>query len=715
MNQALSILPERLRELFHPRSIALVGATDASRWSVSTFENLKNFGFAGPIYCVNPNRTHVHGQPAVKHLREISHAQPVDLAFIMVPTPLVYSILEEAAQAGIRNAVILTSGFSEMGTRGQELEQVLVDLAQQNDMILLGPNGNGFINVVSQIVPYGLPIQPPLMKGPVGVVLQSGALASAVLTLAQARHIGLSLLVSMGNEALISATDAIDYLIEDEETRVIAVFLESIRQPALFRRIARKALERNKPIVALKVGKSEISARAAKAHTGALVGNNAINDAAFKQMGIIRVEALEDLLITAGVLGYNRPLPGRRMGLVTPSGGACDILADRAHEEGILLPDFDPATVRGLQEILPEFSNIHNPLDVTGYIVVDRTLQQRALQVVIEDPGLDFIVYLSEPPRVEPPAPQLAAYLELYRSIGTMISQSPKPIVVLSNTSIDLTPFGRFISDEAGIHFVGGMQHGITALGHALWWHQEHQQVLTRLQEPLDVVRPIHLSEPPSGTWPEWVARNFLQKHGIPIVPGALTTNAQEAMSAARAFGFPVALKIQANEVLHKSDVGGVMLNISSEDEVRRSFETIVQNMRGPASSSAIDGILVSPMRPPGIELLVGITRDAAWGQALVVGLGGIWTEVLNDTAVRVLPVNRDEIERMLSELRSARLLLGVRGQPRINIEHLVDIIFRISRVAQGLQDHLDALEINPLLLHGSSIEALDVLLTWQR
>ena len=715
MNQDLFILPDRLRELFHPRSIALVGATDASRWSVSTFENLKHFGFAGPIYCVNPNRTLVHGQRAVKHLSEISHSQPVDLAFIMVPTPLVYPILEEAAQAGIRNAVILTSGFSEMGTRGRELEQALVDLAQQHDMALLGPNGNGFINVVSQIVPYGLPIQPPLVKGPVGVVLQSGALASAVITLAQARHIGLSLLVSMGNEALISATDAIDYLIEDDETRVIAVFLESIRQPALFGRIARKALERNNRLVALKVGKSEISARSAKAHTGALVGNNAINDAAFKQMGIIRVAALEDLLITAGVLGYNRPLPGRRMGLVTPSGGACDILADRAHEEGMLLPDFAPATVCGLQEILPEFSNIHNPLDVTGYIVVDRSLQQRALQVVVADPGLDFIVYLSEPPRVEPSAPQLAAYLEQYRSLGTMISQSHKPIIVLSNTSIDLTPFGRFISDEAGIHFVGGMQHGMTALGHALWWYQTHQQVLTRLQEPLDTVLPIHLSEPPSATWPEWIARNFLQKHGIPIVPGVLTTNAQEAMATVRTFGFPVALKIQANEVLHKSDVGGVMLDISSEDEVRRSFETIVENMGGSASSSAIDGILVSPMRPAGIELLVGITRDAAWGQALVVGLGGIWTEVLNDTTMRVLPIKRDEITRMLSELRSAGLLLGVRGQPPINMEHLVDIIFRISRVAQGLQDHLDALEINPLLLHGSSIEALDVVVTWQR
>ncbi len=221
MNNALSMTPARLKEFFHPRSIALVGATDASRWSVTTFQNLKNFGFPGPVYCVHPHHAVVHGEPAVKRLRDIPRpaGSPVDLAFIMVPTPVVYPILEEAAEVGIRNAVILTSGFSEMGSAGQQLEQALLDLARQHDMALLGPNGNGFVNAFSQLLPYGLPIQPPLVKGPVGVVLQSGALASAVITLAQARHIGLSLLVSMGNEAMISATDVIDYLIEDDETR----------------------------------------------------------------------------------------------------------------------------------------------------------------------------------------------------------------------------------------------------------------------------------------------------------------------------------------------------------------------------------------------------------------------------------------------------------------------------------------------------------------
>ena len=713
MSKPIPITPERLKTFFHPRSIALVGATDNSRWSSSTFQNLKSFGYTGPIFCVNPNYELVHGQTAVKRLSDI--AQPVDLAFIMVPTQKVHPILKEAAEEGIRNAIILTSGFSEMGARGQELEQQLLECANVYNITMLGPNGNGFVNVAAQIMPYGLPIQPPLVKGPVGVVLQSGALASAVITLAQARHIGLSLLVSMGNETMISATDVMDYLIEDEATRVIAVFLESIRHPASLERIARKAQERGKPLVAYKVGRSEISARAAKAHTGALVGNDAINDAAFKQLGIIRVDSLEDMLITAGLLGYTRPLSGRRMGLVTPSGGACDILADRAQEEAILLPDFAPATVRELQQILPSFSTIHNPLDITGYIVVDRTLQLRALRIVVEDPGFDFLVYLSEPPRIEPPAEQLEAYLEQYMSLGTMMRQSRTPIIVLSNTSIDLTPFARYISDHAGIHFVGGMEHGMTALGQALWWSERHQQISTRQQHALAIVPPITLPEPPAGHWSELTTRNFLQTHGIPIVPGMLATNAQEAVLAAQTYGYPVALKIQASDILHKSDVGGVVLNVSSEDEVRQSVHTMIHNISSHAHSQTIKGILVSPMRPPGIELLVGIIHDPLWGQALVIGLGGIWTEVFKDTSVRVLPIQRGEIKTMLSELRGAPLLQAQRGQSPVDIEKLAGIIFQITQLAQGLRDHLESLEINPLLLYGSSIEALDALITWQK
>lgn len=705
--------PERLRALFHPRSIALVGATDASRWSITIYQNLKNFGYSGPIYCVHPTHPIVHGQAAVKRLSDIN--EPVDLAFIMVSTQRVFSILEEVAALSIPNVVILTSGFSETGSKGQELEHQILAFVQQHDITMLGPNGNGFVNVSTHILPYGLPVQSPLVKGPVGIVLQSGALASAVITLAQARHVGLSLLVSMGNETQIAATDVMDYLIEDEETHVIAVFLESIRQPAQFARIAQKALARKKPIIALKVGKSEISARAAKAHTGALVGSDAINDAVFKQLGIIRVDSLEDLLITAEVLGYSKPITGRRMGLVTPSGGACDILADRSHEEHILLPDFARETVQGLQHLLPEFSTIHNPLDVTGYIVIDRTLQQRTLEVVVHDPGLDFLVYLSEPPRVEPPAELLPVYLQTYTAIGNLIRQSHLPIVILANTSIDLTPFGQYLSDRAGIHFVGGMEHGMTAIGNAIWWHERYQQFVTRSQEAQTPLPAIQLPVSPAGTWPEYVARDFLQAHGVSVVPARLASNAEEAVQAARAVGFPVALKIQAADILHKSDVGGVALHVASEDEVRTQFHAMLERVRANTASQAIDGVLVSPMRLSGIELLVGIIADPVWGQVLAIGLGGIWTEIFKDTSVRVLPIARDEVKHMVFELRGAPLLQGVRGQPVVDIEALTESIFRITVIAQQLQHRLESLEINPLLISEQGIEALDVLMTWRQ
>src|SRR5215469_9304450 len=420
MTKTQRIPAERLHAFFRPRSIAMVGATDNSRWSVYTFENLKNFKFPGPIYLVNPNHEYVHGQHALKTLREIPG--PVVLAFIMVPTHLVYSIVTTGVEMGITQFVVLTSGFSETAAEGAKLEQDLFTFAQERGLTLLGPNGNGFINVVDGITPYGLPIAPPLNAGPVGVVLQSGALASAVLAFAQAHAIGLSLLVSMGNESMISVTDVVDYLLEDESTRSIALFLESIRHPEELYRVADKARERQKPIVVLKTGRSEASSRSALAHTGALVGNDTVIDAALRQLGILRVHSLEDLLITAGLAGYTGPLPGCRMGVVTPSGGACGILSDLAQDEGIILPDFAPETMERLQAVLPPFSTVRNPLDVTGYVVVDGTLQRRALEVVVDDPNIDFVLNLVSIDGMRQLTPAiLASLLEQYDHLARIV------------------------------------------------------------------------------------------------------------------------------------------------------------------------------------------------------------------------------------------------------------------------------------------------------
>jgi acetate---CoA ligase (ADP-forming) len=705
------ITPEQLHRFLRPRSIVLVGATDNSRWSISTFENLQRFEFPGPIYLVNPKRAIVHGQPAVPSLRNLP--EPTDLAFVMVPTQHVFSVVEEAAEMGTKHFVILTAGYREVGEAGARLEQELLTFAQERGLTLLGPNGNGFINVTERITPYGLAISPPLVSGPVGVVLQSGALASAVLSFAQAHAIGLSLLVSMGNESMISTTDVVDYLIEDDATHAIALFLESIRHPEELRRVANKARERHKPIIALKIGRSEMSTRTALAHTGALVGNDAINDAAFKQLGIVRVESLEDLLLTAGLAGYHHSLPGRRMGVVTPSGGACDIISDLAQDEGIVLPEFATQTVERLQEILPSFSTAHNPLDVTGYIVVDGTLQTRALDVVVNDPNIDFILFLTslDGRRVLEPS-ALANLLGQYDQLAETIKAAHMPIVLVSNTGIDLTPTGQAVVERTGLHVVAGMKHGVHAIGRLLWWSEQLNTPIPDSQTILQLTASA-ITYPRRGNWSEARARLLLQEADIPVVPGNLATSPEEAVQAARALGFPVALKIQSAALPHKSDVGGVALNEANEQAVRAGFMTMIKRVQAHYPDIDIEGILVSTMRPPGTELLVSVVRDPLWGPVLTLGLGGIWTEALKDTIIRILPVEREDIRNMLGELRGATLLLGGRGRAPVDLPALVDVIYHISTLALSLGPDLNTLEINPLLISTAGIEVLDVLLSW--
>ena len=705
------ITPELLHSFFRPRSIALVGATDNSRWSLWTFENLQRFQFAGPIYLVHPSREIVHGQRAVKSLKDIP--APVDLAFIMVPTQHVLAVVREATALGTRQFVVLTSGFSEMGEEGARLEHELLAFAHEHNLVILGPNGNGFINVTDSITPYGLAIAPPLISGPVGIVLQSGALASSVLAFSQAHAIGLSLLVSMGNESMLAVTDVVDYLLDDDATHAIALFLETIRQPQELRRVAHKARASGKAIVALKIGRSETSARTALAHTGALVGNDAVNDAALRQLGIIRVESLEDLLITAGLAGYNGPLPGRRMGVVTPSGGACDLISDLAHEHGLELPQFAQQTVEQLHSVLPAFSTAHNPLDVTGYVVVDATLQRRALAVVGNDPNIDFVLNLvSIEGAYEVNPVTLPLTYAQYDGLVATLRTLPRPVVLVSNTCVDITSTTRLVIERTGLHFVAGIEHGIRAISRLLWW-SEWMRTPPQMREHLLPAAP-KTPFPHTGTWSEAQARTLLQDASIPVIPALLATSAQEAVQAARQLGLPVALKIQSASIVHKSDVGGVALNLGSEDAVHAAFTTMIERVQKASPDAQIDGVLVSPMRSEGIELLVGIIRDPLWGAVLTLGLGGIWTEVLKDTSIRVLPVPAEEIATMLSELRGFALLRGGRGRPAVDMHALSSVIYRISTLARSLGPQLSVLEINPLWARGTEIEALDALVSWQ-
>ncbi|MEO3874639.1 acetate--CoA ligase family protein [Nonomuraea sp. B12E4] len=725
-----------MEALFNPRSIALVGATDKSGWSVSTLLNLRTHGFPGPVHLVNPRGGVVHGSPAFRSLAEVPG--PVDLAYVMVPTHAVLGVLREGAKLGIRCYVVLTAGFGEAGEEGARLESEISAFSVENDLTILGPNGNGYINAAADVTPYGLPIPAPLLRGSVGVVLQSGALASSVLAFAQARNLGVSLLTSMGNETVVTVTDVVDYLVDDPATKVIALFLETIRNPAEFSRVARRALAAGKPIVALKIGRSRLASNTAQAHTGALVGDDDVIDAALRQLGVIRVRSLEDLIITAGLLASSGPLPGRRVGVVTPSGGASEIIADRAEDEGLELPPFAPETVARLAEIVPSFGTVQNPLDVTGYVLIDRTLLGRALEIVTADPGIDLVMLLSEPPRIAPPDP--APAFALYSASTARIAAAPVPVVVVSNVLTDVTEFGRRVQQETGFPYVvGGIEHGLHAIAAAVRWSEAHARALPHPSP--DVASPgtgAQVVVPPdaAGVWAEHRASALLASAGLPVVPSVLARTEAEAVAAGEGFGYPVVVKIAAEGLGHKSDIGGVLLGVEGTEGVRRAYRSLATTlsngampsdggmpssgvMPSPAvsdadSSSGFTGVLVQPQRSGGIELLVGIVRDPGWGLTLAVGLGGIWVEVLRDTALRVLPVDAGEVRRALSELRGAALLRGARGGEPADLDAVAEVVARIASFAESLGDRLESLEINPLLVTGSRVEALDALVTWR-
>ena len=365
--------------------------------------------------------------------------------------------------------VLLTSGFAEVGAEGAELERQVVDLARRRGLTILGPNGNGYINAAAAITPYGLPIDKPLLSGPVGVVLQSGALASSVLTFAQSRNVGVSLLVSMGNESMVSMTDVMRYLIDDEATRVIALFIESVRRPDEFLALAREALAKGKPVVAIKVGRSQAGARVARAHTGSLVGDDAVVDAVFRQNGVIRVDSLEDLIITAGLLAETGPLPGSRFGFITASGGASEIIADRAEDEGIEIPEFAADTVERLRRVVPSVRRHAEP--------------GRRHRLHPHQPGPDAQRAGGGAGRPWPGragaclrpaadrAPDPAPVIEMFRHSSEALRHTAKPLIVMGNTLTDITPFGRDVASQTGYPGVlGGIHHGLTALGRAVRW-----------------------------------------------------------------------------------------------------------------------------------------------------------------------------------------------------------------------------------------------------
>ncbi|GHE45695.1 acetyl-CoA synthetase [Streptosporangium violaceochromogenes] len=696
-----------LASMFAPKGIAIVGASERSAWSRQTFGNLRSGGYPHEIHLVNPKGGEIHGQAAVRSLREVEGR--ADLAVVLTGPDSLPTIMDEAAEAKVRNLVVIAAGFGEAGAEGARLERELKDRANDLGLQILGPNNLGFINTVTATYAWTSLMPASLSPGGVGIVSQSGALGIFLMNYLQSRDVPFSHLISVGNEAMLTVAESMDYLLSQDSTKVIALYLEAVRHPELFIDVAERALAAGVPVVAYKAGRGAVGAKVTAAHTGSLAGDNRVYSAVLEQHGVIRVDTIEDLVTTSGLLDAYGELPGHRVGFVTASGAMCGVIGDVSEENGLELPELDESTVRALREGgLPDFATAQNPLDTTGYMTINPAIMPMSQEAVARDPNIDILVVHGGVPAT----PEAAAMYsggggEQRKSIDEI---SPVPVIRMEFFPTERTEFARELRREGKAGFVAdSFTRGIPALAKAIRWSELRRS--RRTESPAAARPQLDLN---TGTqWSERQVVQLLAGHGVPVVPQHLVTSADEAEKQAESFDGPMVLKISSADVAHKTDVGGVVLGLRTPAEVRAAYERMIADVRAAQPQATIEGAVLSPMRPEGLDLVVGVVRDQVWGLTLVVGLGGVWVEVLRDSAIRALPVGTAEVRKMFTELKSFPLFEGFRGAPPVDLDHLAEVVGSIANIAAACGDRLEALEINPLRVRGDKIEVLDALIRW--
>jgi acetyl coenzyme A synthetase (ADP forming)-like protein len=684
--------------LLFPRSVAVIGATPvAGKIGNVVFTNVANF--PGEVYAVNPKYQEIAGKPCFPSVLDLP--KPVDLAVVVIPAEGVSQVLRECGKKGIKNAVVITAGFKECGPEGAKRERELVQIAEEYGLNVLGPNVLGLIStrvgLNATFAPKGA------LPGSIAFMSQSGAFCTSVLDWAWKEKLGFSHFVSLGNKAVLDESDFLAAFAEDPETKVIVAYLEGIKDGPRFMELARR-ISQEKPIVILKAGRAEAGARAVSSHTGTMAGSDHAYDAAFRQCGVIRARTVEELFDYAYILS-RQPLPkGKRIGIVTNAGGAGVMAADAAEWEGLAVARLSESTLQALAQRLPPEAAIYNPVDIIGHATAEQ--YRAALELVLADPGVDLGVALSAPHPI-------LRYADLARVVAEAKERFGKPIAV-SFMAGELGEEAEEILRRAGIPSFFDPARAVRALA-AL---AKYAEIRARRRTPppsfpvdLPKARKILKSAEEKGRVRLGLeAMELLSAYGIPVAKGGVAKTAEEARKIAEEIGKPVAIKILSPEITHKTEVGGVRLSVPPQEADRVAWE-LLNAFRKTFPGIPMDGVYVQEMLPPGREVILGMVRDPTFGPLLMFGLGGIYVEVLRDVAFGVAPLSREEAEEMVRLIRGAKLLLGVRGQPPVDLAGLVDLILRISQMSVENPEILE-LDLNPVICYPERVVAVDVRMT---
>ncbi|HYC44715.1 MAG TPA: acetate--CoA ligase family protein [Burkholderiales bacterium] len=699
-----------LERFFNPRAIAIIGASqDFGTISGQPLKHLTSHGYKGKLYPVNPRYTDVGGIKCYPSLAEVPDTP--ELVLILVNAARVADMLEQCGAKGVPYVIIFSSGFSEVGGGGVELQRKLAGIAEKYDIGVIGPNCQGMINIADGVFAgfgsvFGFDYEP----GPVSMVSQSGGFGFSVMNLSS-KDGGLPFrqMVTTGNEIGVSTLDFIEYFIRDPQTEIIAGYVEGLKDAGRLIDVGEKALLAGKPILMWKVGNTEQGQRAAASHTANLGGAMALYRAAFRQKGIIQVDDIQDVVDYGRAFRCGKLPAGNRLAIITISGGAGILMTDEIIAGGMQLATLSEATLTRLREFVPSFGSLINPVDVTAAIFNDTTLINKTLQTIVDDPGVDSIAMVNA-------SLQGDLATKVAHEIAAVAMKTEKPVFACWSAR-DVTAQEAYAAlDAARVpHYKSPVRCGRTLA--ALSWYAEakRRNERQRAELPLVLERPQarELLANRTADIAEHEAKRVLAEYGIPVTKEALAGTREDAIAAAKRIGYPVAMKVQSPDISHKTEAQAVRLGLADERAVAAAYDEIVANARRYNADARIDGVLVQEMVKGGTEAILGVNNDPLFGPAIMLGLGGIFAEVLKDVSFRLAPVTLSVAREMITEIKGYALLTGARGKAPADLDALADAIVKLSALAVDLKDDLAELDVNPLFVmdKGQGVVAADALI----
>jgi acyl-CoA synthetase (NDP forming) len=707
-----------LTPLLWPRSIAVVGASsDKEIIRGRLLHILLLRCFDGKLFPVTRSHTEVHGLEAYPSIAEVP--EPVDLAIVVIPAAGVPQALAECGARGVKAAIVITSGFAEeRGDVGRARQDEIRAIAARHGMVICGPNSEGLVNALAPLAATFSPVlenpefrlTPDVATGrAIGVTAQSGALSFSFLNRGRPRQLRFTYLISSGNEVNLEGLDYVDYMLDEGKTDICLMYIEAIKNADTFRSVAAKAARLGKPLIVAKVGWSEAGRRAAASHTGSLAGADLIYDAMFRHYGVIRCDDLDQMLDTAAAFAFC-PLPrGKRVGLLSASGGGAVWMADTLAASGLELPRLDEATRKEIDALIPSFGSSENPVDLTAQ-AIRAVGYARVIDVLRRSPLVDAVVVIGS----------LASETVIRRDIDALArvaASSDKPILFCAYTLV--SPGAITLLAGAGIPSFTNMPNCARALGALADYAAFQERWARRTGAAAAAASGGAVAEigerlrAAGAVLCEHEAKALLAAYGIPRPHEELVDSEGAATAAATRIGHPVALKAQSPEIPHKTEAGAVALGLDSDASVRAAYRAVLSNARTAAPDADIRGVLVQRMAPPGREVIVGVSRDPDFGPMLMVGLGGVYVEVLGDVAFAPVPVAPEDARHLLGQLRGARVLEGVRGEPPADMDALVDLLVNVSRFAADYGDQIAEVDLNPVIVHsaGQGLSVVDALI----